>query len=354
MPPPEFSIIMPLYNSGEYVRASIDSILAQTCPDFELLVVDDGSTDAGPEAVRAIGDPRIRFHASSVNGGPASARNRGLAKASGRYIVFFDSDDVAEPCMLACLLESINATPECDFAFGRYQTIDAAGRYGTASAGGLRPESIGPELLFRNCLPTSGLMVRRACLEGVAFDESFAVASDYEMWSRIVPKGDARQVQQIINKYRSHPQNISHRKQALGDECIERIYRLQLGRLGIDPTAREIQLHSQLCKFSIRTPKEAVLAAEQWLLKLEDANTKNGVYPSSAFQGVLGEKWHAVCHSACVHGFWTWRIYRNSALARWWAPPAPQRWQLFRLSARGALRRLLGFSFNSAPGSVSL
>src|SRR5687767_12772807 len=95
------SVIVPLYNKGPYVRRMLDSISAQTFSDFELIVVDDGSTDDGPVQVDRHPDRRIRM-VRQANAGPGAARNRGISEASGELIAFLDADDEWLREYLAC------------------------------------------------------------------------------------------------------------------------------------------------------------------------------------------------------------------------------------------------------------
>jgi GT2 family glycosyltransferase len=100
MNPPRVSVIVPLYNKGPFIRRCIDSILNQTFQDFELIVVDDGSTDSGPQVVGAIPDPRIKL-ISQTNAGPGAARNRGVEEARGDLVAWLDGDDSWKPEYLA-------------------------------------------------------------------------------------------------------------------------------------------------------------------------------------------------------------------------------------------------------------
>jgi hypothetical protein len=93
------SIIIPLYNKAPYIRRALDSALAQTFPDHEIIVVDDGSTDGSPEIVRAESDPRVRL-ITQPNAGPGLARNQGIAEAKGEYLAFLDADDEWLPAFL--------------------------------------------------------------------------------------------------------------------------------------------------------------------------------------------------------------------------------------------------------------
>jgi glycosyltransferase involved in cell wall biosynthesis len=109
---PRVSIVIPLYNKAESVHAAVESVLRQSYPDFELIVVDDGSTDSSASVVAGIGDPRIRLLAQA-NAGPGAARNRGLREAAGEYVAFLDADDEWEPGFLELAVAGLDGHPEC-------------------------------------------------------------------------------------------------------------------------------------------------------------------------------------------------------------------------------------------------
>lgn len=354
MPAPEISIIMPLFNTAAYVKAAVEGILAQTYKSIELLIVDDGSTDGSHEIIASFTDSRIRILRRDNSGGPAVARNLGLAEARGRFVAFFDSDDLAAPTMLEELLDFLTRNPSFQIVGGWLQSIFEDGSpVGESSGYHDRAGKLAPGMLFSNCLATSSLLIERRCFEGEWFDDSLVVASDYDLWARLVIKYNAHVLPRVLGSYRVHPRNITHRKQACATECLERIYRSQLVRLGLQPTGEEILLHMQLSKLTFGTPRQTVLAAEQWLLKLDQANAVTGIYDRQPFRETLGDHWYGVCHSACSNGFWTWRRFFASPLSKWISLTAKQRYNLFRLSTRGALRNLLPTSHQSHSISLS-
>ena len=109
---PLVSVIIPLYNKDRFIARAIDSVFAQTCRDFEVIVVDDGSTDNGPEVVRKYKDPRLRLIRQS-NAGPGIARNRGVKESSANYIAYLDADDEWMPEFLQTSLSNLRNNPDC-------------------------------------------------------------------------------------------------------------------------------------------------------------------------------------------------------------------------------------------------
>jgi len=119
---PSFSVIVPLYNKAAYVRHTLDSVLAQSLDDFEIIVVDDGSSDNGPDIVRAIADPRIRL-ISQANAGVSAARNNGIDHATGEWVCFLDADDWYHPGYLATLRATIQAHPAASIVASEYKPM---------------------------------------------------------------------------------------------------------------------------------------------------------------------------------------------------------------------------------------
>ncbi|RKY06239.1 MAG: hypothetical protein DRP56_07800 [Planctomycetota bacterium] len=113
---PIVSVIIPTYNAKELLAEAIGSVLSQTLADLEVVVIDDGSTDGTDEAVKATGDPRIRYYYKE-NGGVSSARNMGLDKATGQYIAFLDSDDLYPPEYLETMVSALENNPDYGVAY---------------------------------------------------------------------------------------------------------------------------------------------------------------------------------------------------------------------------------------------
>ncbi len=188
---PTFSIIVPTYNQDSFLPAALDSILAQTCPDWEAVVVNDGSTDNTKAILEdyAARDQRIRV-VHKPNGGVSSALNRGLAEATGEWINWLSSDDLFEPNRLELNLEHIRRRPDVDFFYSYFKILrERTGQIEEHDLWGPRPtpnhEIIG--LFYRNYISGITICIRRSVWESVGrFNEELYYAQDYEMWLRLL------------------------------------------------------------------------------------------------------------------------------------------------------------------------
>lgn len=184
---PAVSVIIPSHNRERYLSRAIRSVLEQTHRDFELLVVDDGSTDNTRATVASLADSRIRYLRLSRNRGAACARNRGVAESRGEYVAFLDSDDEWLPAKLEKQLDLFHrSSPRVGLIY--------TGAH--CSAPGTRPYRRHPRhsgdvhgtLLRRNIVSgsTSSVMIRRHVFESVGgFDESLPARQDRDLWLRI-------------------------------------------------------------------------------------------------------------------------------------------------------------------------
>jgi len=180
----QVSVIIPTYNRGWTIGEAVDSVLAQDYRDFELIVVDDGSTDNTPEVLDAYRGTIKVFR--QKNKGVSAARNRGIAEASGRFIAFLDSDDLWLPQKLSRQVEFFNTTPDALICQTEEVWIRSGVRVNPKKRH-KKPSGIIFEPSLARCLVSpSAVMIRRSLLEVVGnFDETLPACEDYDLWLRI-------------------------------------------------------------------------------------------------------------------------------------------------------------------------
>jgi teichuronic acid biosynthesis glycosyltransferase TuaG len=190
-----FSVIMPAYNAGAYLEESLTSIFGQSEQDFEILLIDDGSTDDTAERIRPFrADERFCYFAQQ-NQGVAAARNLGLENARGRYIAFLDADDLWHPHKLRSHLELLEANTSLGMSFNWFHLLHDDKPVGRLALPWFDPptqhELNWTTLLERNWTGTSSTVVVRAesLKERRAFAENFRTGEDYHLWLRIAQAG---------------------------------------------------------------------------------------------------------------------------------------------------------------------
>jgi GT2 family glycosyltransferase len=220
-PVPAVTVVIPAYNRAGSIRAAIESVLRQTWTDFELIVVDDGSTDGTLAAAAEVADPRLRLIASPRNGGAAAARNLGVAEARGAWVAFQDSDDEWLPLKLEKQMARLEA-PGADYV-AAYCGMLVIGRLDGRD--GPRPEiryvphpDVAPvegdvlaPLLRGNFISTQTLVVRREALVRIgAFDESLPAVEDWDCALRLAALGPIACADEPLVLQRFSPNSLSH------------------------------------------------------------------------------------------------------------------------------------------------
>lgn len=200
---PKISVITPAYNAERFVGRAIESVLAQTFRDFEMIVVDDGSDDATARIVESYGEP-VRC-IRKANGGASAARNTAIEQAAGEYIAFFDADDLWEPTKLEKQVALLDARPEIGLCFAAVERIDEAGApLGRIDA--LDFPDFCEALLLYSCVVSgscSSAMVRRTLTERFGgFDTRYTNYEDWEYWLRLSRHTEFAPVPEYLVKYR--------------------------------------------------------------------------------------------------------------------------------------------------------
>lgn len=198
------SVIMPCFNGESFVAEAIESVLAQTYSDVELIIVDDGSTDQSVAVIRRFGDAVRLF--TQANQGPSAARNKGLRAATGEFIAYLDADDYWEPHFIESMISALSSS-EAVLAYCGWQNVMPNGKS--------PPPFIPPDyenegkrvaLLSNASLwPIHATLTRHdALLEIGGFNEDLPVCEDYDMWLRLTFNKPVVRVEQVLSYYRHH------------------------------------------------------------------------------------------------------------------------------------------------------
>jgi glycosyltransferase involved in cell wall biosynthesis len=210
---PRVTVLMAVKDGLPWVREAIESVLAQTYRDFELLLVDDGSSDGTAGAAEAYGDGRVRVLRNERNLGQVPSLNRGLREAAGEYVARLDADDVCLPGRLERQVAALDAEPAVALTGAWLDVVDERGKLWAKVRGRIRdfPELVCAILADRYPFSHPSLMYRRDVVLGLGgYDESLAPAEDKDLYRRLaLARHEVRAVEEVLVRYRRHERQLS-------------------------------------------------------------------------------------------------------------------------------------------------
>jgi glycosyltransferase involved in cell wall biosynthesis len=230
-PFPLVTVLMPVYNGERFVLDAVASILAQTFKDFELLVIDDGSTDKTRNLLETISDPRLHILANPTNLGLIATLNRGLELAHGRYVARMDADDVAHPQRLERQITFLEAHPEVAVLGTAVDLINADGKRFSGLHYPCDPEKI-RQLLPEECSLIHPTVVfrRDIVLAEGGYNSAARHAEDYDLWLRLSERHQLANLPDPLLGYRIHPAQVSITNLRTQYETVQSIREKALAR----------------------------------------------------------------------------------------------------------------------------
>jgi len=281
---PFISIVMPVHNYGNYIKESIDSVLTQTMSDFELIIVNDGSTDDSSSLAHSYLDNRIKVIDFSENKGCYPARNAGMRVAAGKYICIMDADDVCLPDRLEKQYRFMEENLEFGLIGGAYQMFN-----GYHSIFRETDNEIIKLLLLQYCYLLHPTCMVRASLvrkHNLYYDESYVYASDYDWQVRASSIFSITNINDPVLLYRRHGQQISSNKKSEQHNFANQIRINQLSFFGVEPTEAEKELHLAFIK-DIKSDAFRENIIDQWIKRLLDGNRITRYYSQERLQDSL-------------------------------------------------------------------
>lgn len=207
---PLVSVIIATYNMGKYLQGAIDSILAQTYRNFEIIIIDDGSTDDTRTRVAPYAElPNVRV-IHQENKGQPKAKNAGLAECKGALIAFCDADDLWMPRKLELQVPCFYGRPELAVVSTEIDQIDVEGKRLGVRRMARYSGRILENLLIRNCISFGTAMVRKDALDDAGwFDEGLPMGIDWDLWLRLAVKYEFLHLEEVTYLYRVWPGQMS-------------------------------------------------------------------------------------------------------------------------------------------------
>lgn len=206
---PSLTVVITCYNYGQYLPHALGSVLDQTCSDYEVVVVDDGSTDNTPAVMaQYAADGRIRY-IRQANAGQPKAKNRGIAESTGEFIAFLDADDIWMPTKIEKQL-ALFADPQVGVVYSGRVLIDPSGVLIPGEDYSLKRGDILDHIFVDNFICFSSSVIKRSCLDEVGwFDENLPMGIDYDLWIRLAARYRFDYVGEPLVKYRTGHANLS-------------------------------------------------------------------------------------------------------------------------------------------------
>lgn len=286
----KISVIMPVYNASKYLAEAIESILNQTFIDFELILLNDKSTDSSLQIIKKYQnlDSRIVVINKEQNIGPALLRNEGFELAKGEFIALMDSDDIAMSTRFEKQIAIFEANPEIGVCGTNYTMFGENIDRKIINLNEFHEEI---KLAFLNicCVGNPTALIRKSYLNNIRYNEAMVPIEDYDLWSRLINYTKFYNIQESLLNYRWHETNISHTRteNILQKHDLVRIN--QLNDLGINNSTPNIGLCLNTIQFYKRQKSDDIITILNFKNKLIDANRIIKKYDIVLFENQLNE-----------------------------------------------------------------
>jgi len=290
---PLVSIAMPVYNAEKYIKQAIDSILGQTYTHFELVIVNDGSSDRSKEIILSYSDNRIHYLENEANLGIAKTRNKCIQHSNGKYIAVLDNDDIA----LAFRLEKQVKFLEADDSYGLcgsfYDVINGDGRIFCKMKLPVTDREIKTYLLFENCFCNSSVMIQSKLLKERPYTESFDMIEDYYFLYTVSKFKRLSILPIFATQYRVHGKNTSIEKLDGMRTLRKKMDRMILHDLAIPFSEEEFTIHTHFASGNFEFFNEALQISklESWMMKLYQYLESTRQYDMHLIEKIFCRRW---------------------------------------------------------------
>lgn len=300
---PEISVVMPVYNASQYLAEAIESIVSQTFTDWELIIIDDGSTDDSKLIIKryAQSDKRIRYYKNEQNMGVIRTLNKGINLSTGKYIARMDADDISLPTRFDTQYRFLENNADVAMCGTYALLIDEKGNETGRITYLESDEYLRINLLFSPSFIHPSMMIRTDVLKKNLYDESYKHAEDYELWCRIASNHKVANLPSFLLKYRWHTTNVSVVNNFFQEDTKKRIMREGLQRLALNPDKEELRLHT--VSYKQYDTKEKIEKKDfsdydkldDWFSKIINANKLTKIYKPNALSAHLWSRWIVLC-----------------------------------------------------------
>jgi glycosyltransferase involved in cell wall biosynthesis len=310
----DVTVLLPVYNGERYLRETIESILAQTYRDFELLIVDDGSTDSSLELITSFVDDRIKVLRNPERLKLSGGLNRGMKEARGKYIARMDADDIALPKRLEKQFVYMERHPDvgvCGTGIEIFGAVKKRKDIYPKTADEIKAYGLF-DCPF--CHPT--VMMRKDLFlkHNLWYDGSYYPTEDYELWARAVYLFPTVNLDDVLLRYRVHGDSMTGSDWDAMDREAVRIIRGILDRCGFDYSEDTLEMHRNIGRGrSCRCSLAEIAQADAWLQQLWQMNREQKKYEEESFAQMLSLVWFRLCFNNTSLGIKMFSTYRRGS-----------------------------------------
>jgi len=284
------TVLMPVYNSEKYLNAAIDSILNQSFPNFEFLIIDDGSTDSSKKIIKSYTDSRIVYIQNNVNKGIVASLNYGLDISRGKYIARMDADDIAHPNRLEFQVKFMLAHPDCKLCGTRAIAINENGEEIRKLRRPYLSHEICVQHLFRNSFIHPSIIMDAEIARQFKYSPDYEYAEDYYLFSQIALHYKTHNLKEYLLNYRVHQTNITSSKQEEMSKGEKKTINYLLSQLFEENNANEtISMHHSFLTRDFRNLNFDNVEAH--LLRIINTNKQKEIYKYSLLSTAIQDEW---------------------------------------------------------------
>lgn len=295
------SIIMPVYNGEKYLEAAIDSIRNQTYKNWELIIINDGSTDNTENIINQYADDRIKYITNETNLGLIATLNKAIDFCKGEYIARMDADDICEKGRLSKQIDFLEAHPLVAMCGTNAIVIDENGNRKGNIINLSSNDYIQINLLFSVPIVHPSIVLRASVLKNNRYNSEYKHIEDYELWCRIADKYPISNLSSKLLKYRWHTTNISVQYNEEQEKLKDKIITNQLNKIGLSPSQEELYLHRvSYMQYDTKGDLEKqnftnYSGLSTWFKKVIEANRKVERYDQQKLIAFLWSRWIVLC-----------------------------------------------------------
>ncbi|MGE0636652.1 MAG: glycosyltransferase family 2 protein [Bacteroidia bacterium] len=316
---PLVSINMAAYNAGNYIAEAIQSVLSQTYQNWELIIINDCSSDNTAAKIAEFTDPRIKVFHNDLNEGIVYTRNRALHYSTGKYISVLDADDVYLPEKLSVQVDFLENHQNYGLVGSAFRFIDENSKQiSDVKCWYAKAEFLPAILLFNNYFVHSSTLFLTSLAKDLLYRplvRGYSPCEDYRLITEIAQTHKVYIINKELVHYRQHSVSISKVREDKINEFIDAVIIKQLNRLGITPTKSELELHKSIHFAFDNLELSYINNTKKWLHFLLDQNEKHKIYNNN-FKEYLAEKWYEIARFNAPYGLKMLFAYFSSPLSR--------------------------------------